>query len=269
MDELETVAEDTISRTPGIIAATPGASADSTFHAHQLSPLNKEDCPNFPPLTVRIEPLDAFTTARRYIQKDATIRGKVAVLNLASDQYRAGGWRTTLCKTQEEALCYSSTLYITLKEKYYPWPNLGQGSDAGIFSPAVVIFKDDLDHSCVDLPVDQRETVAVLTIAAPRRPEVVGGRLLIDSDVKDLQEKIRLAYRMAGHNKQQVLVLGAMGCGVYGCPPRHVAEEMRAILFDQEFVGWFKEVIFAIYPAGRTGQINYDIFKEVFEALES
>lgn len=62
---------------------------------------------------------------------------------------------------------------------------------------------------------------------------------------------------------------GAMGCGVYHCPPRHIAEEMRAILFDEEFVGWFKEVIFAVYQAGRTGQVNYDIFREVFEALES
>ena len=62
---------------------------------------------------------------------------------------------------------------------------------------------------------------------------------------------------------------GAMGCGAYGCPPRDVAEEMKAVLFDEEFSGWFKEVIFAIYPAGRTGQRNYDVFKEVFEALES
>ena len=100
MDELQIIAEDTISRTPEIIAATPGASADSTFHANQLPPLTKDACPNFPPFTVRIEGLDAFTTAREYIQIDPTIRGKVAILNLASDLYRAGGWRDTLCKTQ-------------------------------------------------------------------------------------------------------------------------------------------------------------------------
>jgi hypothetical protein len=100
MDELGIIAEDTISRTPEIIAATPGASADSTFQDRQLPPLNKDNCPNFPPFTVRIEGLDAFTTARKYIQRDPTIRGKVAVLNLASDKYRAGGWRETLCKTQ-------------------------------------------------------------------------------------------------------------------------------------------------------------------------
>jgi len=99
-------------------------------------------------------------------------------------------------------------LYITLKEEYYPWPNLGPGSDAGIYSPAVVIFKDDLDHSCVDLPVDQRETVAVLTVAAPRGPRVLDGRFSNSSDVHDLREKIRLVYRMAGHNGKQALILG-------------------------------------------------------------
>jgi len=222
-----------------------------------------------PSFTVRIEGLDAFTTARRYIQLDPAIKGKVGVLNLASDQYRAGGWRETLCKTQEEALCYSSTLYITLKKEYYPWPNLGSGSDAGIYSPAVVIFKDDLDHTCVDLPVDQRETIAVLTVAAPRLPKVSDDRFINSSDLHDLREKIKLVYRMAGHNGKQVLILGAMGCGAYGCPPRQVAEEMKAVLFDEEFVGWFKEVVFAVYPAGRTGKTNYDVFKQVFEVPES
>ena len=100
MDELEITAEDTIARTPEIIAATPGASAESTFHDRQLPPLNKDDCPNFPPFTVRIEGLDSFTTARKYIRQDPAIREKLAVLNLASDEYRAGGWRMTLCKTQ-------------------------------------------------------------------------------------------------------------------------------------------------------------------------
>lgn len=71
-----------------------------------------------------------------------------------------------------------------------------------------MIFKDDLDNSSVDLPVDQREIVAVLTVAAPRLPEVLDDRLFNSSDVRDLKEKIRLVYRMAGHNGKQVLILG-------------------------------------------------------------
>jgi len=88
MDELKIVAGDTVSRTPEIISTTPGVSADSTVHPQQLPPFEKDACPSSPQFTVR---LDASTTARKYSRQDPTIRGKVAVLNLASGQYRAGG----------------------------------------------------------------------------------------------------------------------------------------------------------------------------------
>ena len=71
-----------------------------------------------------------------------------------------------------------------------------------------MIFKDDLDHDCVDLEVDKRETVAVLTVAAPRGPRISNDKFVKDSDVHDLREKIRLTYRMAGHNGKQVMILG-------------------------------------------------------------
>ena len=72
-----------------------------------------------------------------------------------------------------------------------------------------MIFRDDLDHDCADLSVDKRETVAVLTIAAPRGPRTSNGRFAKASVVQDLREKIKLTYRMAGHNGKQVLILGA------------------------------------------------------------
>lgn len=111
---------------------------------------------------------------------------------------------------QEEALCYSSTLYATLKPSYYPWPNLGPGCIAGVFSPAVVIFKNDLDNDCADLPVDDRKVVSVITVAAPRGSRLTGDRLAFAnaSDLEDLRGKIRLVYRMAAHNGKTSLVLG-------------------------------------------------------------
>ena len=72
-----------------------------------------------------------------------------------------------------------------------------------------MIFRDDLDHDRVDLSVDERETVAVLTIAAPRGPRLSNGIFAKDSVVHDLREKIKLTYRMVGHNGKQVLILGA------------------------------------------------------------
>jgi hypothetical protein len=42
-------------------------------------------------------------------------------------------------------LCYSSTLFATLRQEYYnpSWTNMGLGSDSGIFSLAVKIFQDE------------------------------------------------------------------------------------------------------------------------------
>lgn len=97
-----------------------------------------------------------------------------------------------------------------MKPSYYPWPNLGLGSTAGVYSPAVVIFRDDLDHDCVELPESQRKVVSVITVAAPRCPELTTDGLSFRnaSDLKDLRGKIRLVYRMAAVHKKTSLVLG-------------------------------------------------------------
>lgn len=54
-----------------------------------------------------------------------------------------------------------------------------------------------------------------------------------------------------------------MGSGAYGCPPRAVAEEMKSILLDREFEGWFRNVVFAVYCSKSIGGNNFSVFKEV------
>lgn len=62
------------------------------------------------------------------------------------------------------------------------------------------------------------------------------------------------------------LILGAMGCGAYECPPRVVAEEMRVILAEPEFKGWFRQVVFAVYSKDDRGsESNFEVFSEVFK----
>ncbi|KZT25155.1 hypothetical protein NEOLEDRAFT_368415 [Neolentinus lepideus HHB14362 ss-1] len=265
------IAEDTLARTPEIVAATPGASLDSTFIASQLPPLEPSECPSFPSSKISVINSDSYKAARGIIREEGTAaNGKVAVLNLASDEVRAGGWLYTFWTTQEEALCYSSTLYATLKEEYYPWPNLGPGSVAGVFSPGVVVFKDDLVHDCVDLSGDERAVVSVVTVAAPRSPELTpnGKSLAKEEDRRDFEGKIRLVYRMAARNGQHYMILAAMGCGAYACPPRQVASMMKSILLEPEFKGWFRRVVFAVYSSARNGPGNYGIFKEILDGVD-
>jgi uncharacterized protein (TIGR02452 family) len=129
--------------------------------------------------------------------------------------------------------------------------------------------------------------VSVITVAAPRNPTLTEDQSAFEnaSDLEDLKGKIRLVYRMAAHHGQQYLVLGvfhsvlsfrmcplkytgAMGCGVYGCPPRLVAEEMKAGLLEPEFQGWFRRVVFAVYSKKSNGAGNFDIFQELLEGVE-
>ncbi|KAF2868147.1 hypothetical protein BDV95DRAFT_501061 [Massariosphaeria phaeospora] len=259
------ICEDTIRRTESIVTSTPGGSLASTFIPSQLPPLSKSHAayPNLTLKPIEVHNSDAFVLARTLYPSSS---GEVGVLNLASDRERGGGWRYTLSTTQEEALCYSSTLYATFKQEWYPWPNTGPGSCAGIFSPDVVVFRDSLDNDLVELPAQERHVLAVITVAAPCWPRLTadGKGFVKESDLSDLREKILLVLRMAAGNGVTSLVLGAMGCGAYGCPPGSVAEEMKKALEMEEFGGWFEYVGFAVYAAGPAGRRNLEAFKRVF-----
>ncbi|KAF9020742.1 hypothetical protein BDZ89DRAFT_263113 [Hymenopellis radicata] len=265
------IAKDTISRSEALVArhAPDEASIESQFISEQLPALDAELCPGHASSAVEIVNVDAFTLARRIVAQDTTgtAKGNIVVLNLASDIVRAGGWEGSLTRTQEEALCYSSTLYVTLKEEYYPWANVGPGSVAGVYSPAVLVHRDDLDHNLKELPAQERIICSVLTVAAPRAPKLTEDKenFADPSVLEDLRGKIRLVYRMAAHNHKEYLILGAMGCGAYLCPPRLVATAMRNILLEDEFRGWFRQVVFAVYSKEGNGPGNFAVFQEVFK----
>lgn len=75
-----------------------------------------------------------------------------------------------------------------------------------------MIFKDDLDHDCVELSKEQRRVVSVITVAAPRYPKLTADKegFAKESDLEDLRGKIRLVYRMAAHNNQRYVILGGL-----------------------------------------------------------
>lgn len=263
------ICEDTIKRSEHVTATTPGASLSSALITDTTyAPLSPSD-PTFPALTLQhIEVIDSdtFLCARTLLGPNPSLQNKLAVLNLASDEEPGGGWRYTLSKTQEEALCYSSTLFQTLKREWYPWPNTGEGSVAGIFSPNVAVFKDTLDNECADLVEGERVLVSVVTVAAPRGPKLTSdGQEFKDQNVlEEFRGKIRLVLRCCAREGKTALVLGALGCGAYRCPPKLVAREMKQVLEEEEFGGWFERVVFAVYGAGPVGKRNFEVFRAVF-----
>lgn len=264
------IVEDVISQSAAIASSTPGSSLESYFvslSAGDMPPLYPERRPIIhSPLPPRVVDADTLSATRSLLTSTPYLRNQIAVLNLANDQEPGGGWRYTLSTTQEEALCYSSTLYATLKPEFYPWPNTGPGSAAGIYSPCVVVSRDTLDNDLALLPEQDRFVVTVLTAAAPCRPKLTEDGLSFakQSDLDDLRDKIKWVLRCAAWNGKKGIVLGAWGCGAFGCPPRLVAREMRKALEDEEFTGWFQAVVFAVHGGSVTGRENLMAFREEF-----
>ncbi|KAH8827875.1 hypothetical protein DL96DRAFT_1527695 [Flagelloscypha sp. PMI_526] len=270
--ERQRIAQDTLAQIPHILESYPTKARESYFIDHLLS---LDPCPHRERqlAEVSIHNADAYSVARSLLEQNDAAKGRIAVLNLASDERPAGGWETTLATTQEEALCYSSTLFYTLHQHFYPWPNTGLGSAAAVFSPQVIVFKTGLDEGCVPLSYDKHIAVSVISASAPRNPALVTGpngkETYRDSNVlDDLRAKIRLIYRLAARENKNYLVLGAFGAGAYGNPPQLVAENMRDILLENEFAGYFDQVVFAIKSRKTNSEGSFSVFQTVFKGIK-
>ena len=134
--------------------------AASVFYDSQLPCLDPAQSPNLSYDKVTIEFGDTFVLTRAMRRYRRDWRDKIAVLNCASDAELAGGWKHRAGTTQEDALCYSSTLLPTLEKwkHLYPWRSHcvsredgNEAECAGIFSPAVYMFKDELSKNCKEL----------------------------------------------------------------------------------------------------------------------
>lgn len=196
----------------------------------------------------------------------------VAVLNLASERSAGGGWQKGAL-AQEEALCYRSSLYLSLHKPYYPLSSL-----SAIYTPSVLIIRDAMSrgHSLLttserpaDLPV-----TTVISVAALRYPALTDDskRYKNEGQRAETKRKIRLTLRVAALGGHTKIVLGALGCGVFGNPPKEVADCFLEVFSEKEFQGgWWEDVVFAIMDnakgdqGGKDGNGNYGEFYRVLD----
>lgn len=197
------------------------------------------------------------------------------MLNFASATNPGGGvaWGST---AQEECLCRCSTLYANLivKENWdrFYAPHRQQHNqlynDDCIYTPDVLVFKSDTRFPQM---MDQEDwlQVNVITCAAPNlRPDKDGTERVkvTNSELKELHKKrMRRILTIAASRQNDVVILGAYGCGAFRNPPEVVAEAMKEVV--QEFLHHFKVIEFAVYCSPRDEQ-NYIAFKKVLGELE-
>ncbi len=208
---------------------------------------------------ISLEDADCIEVALRL--KEGESRMRPLVLNLSDDQ-EAGGGIVFGAGAQEESLWRRTALCVTQKQSFYP---LGREA---IYSPGVpVLRRSERDgYRWYDVP-KVLDFVACPGLKMPQwvRTEADPEGDLGETDKEELAERLRLILRIAATKSHDAVILGAMGCGAWGNPPRAVARVFAKVL--PEFQGVFKQIVVAILNTSGRGEIMRafeDVFGEVF-----
>lgn len=255
------------------------ASLSVSYTLEKLPRLDPTLCPGHKPTRIKIVNRDSLTAAIELGRLENAPSGKTnkeipIVMNFANRYHRGGGWLKGDV-AQEEAICFRSTLSMSLENAHYPL-----GANEALYNPNVIVLREEMANGHGVLPEAKRPVVASVTVAAIRGPKVSrfkmadGTEKIVfasDEERRWTKDKMRLTLRIAAQHKRELLVLGAFGCGVFANPPEDAAWCWREVLGEHEFSGgWWKEVWFAIYDPNpnprRKG--NLDIFQSVLGGLE-
>ena len=225
-----------------------------------------------PEITVTAD--DCLDVAHKWVNDGL----EVCVLNMASRRNPGGGVRNG-AGAQEEYLFRCSDYYkflyryapyaeqYSLTRSHYQYPldrNFG-----GIFSSDVTIFREN-ENTGYRL-TEKPWKVNMIAVAGMNSPRLIfeGSEERISSElVEGVKNKIRTIFRIAIDRGQKNLVLGAIGCGAFHNPPKHVAELFREILCEHEFFGAFKKICFAVKKSHTSkGDTNFSTFKNILDGF--
>lgn len=182
---------------------------------------------------------------------------KVLALNFANG-ISAGGGFLHGARAQEECLCRSSSLFLTLEhDPMYaahakrPTPDSTEWS---ILSPEVPVFR--LDDGAI---LDEPYLLSFLTCAAPFAPTVGKAK-----SAELMKLRIHRVLEIAHSYGYDSLVLGAWGCGAFDNDPVATAQHFKEALLG-DYAGAFSTIVFAITdwsPNRRLLGVFRDVFQE-------
>ena len=180
----------------------------------------------------------SFEAAKDYKGK------KVAVLNYANNVHIGGA--PFSAGAQEESLCRCSTLLPCLQamktpfySKHYQMARKHEmdfmGNDDLIYTPNVVVFKSDLRTDPVYpqmLSHDEWYEVNVITCAAPMLFRV---KTLPEHYESAIRSRIKKILDVAAKEHNEVVILGAWGCGAFRNPVEIVAKVFVELVKNYDF----------------------------------
>lgn len=228
------------------------------------------------------EPTRIVVSKKRSFEAASEYKGqKVCVHNFASAS-NPGGGVTRGANAQEECLCRCSSLYFCLNTQdmwnnFYKPHRHAQNplhNDDIIYTPDVTVFKTDTAYPKLMLEKDWYE-VNVITCAAPNlrpRPSNVynsgdgnNAVKITDKELQEIHEKrLRRILDVAVMDGNEVVILGAFGCGAFANKPEVVARAAKKVVAEYGYA--FKVIEFAVYCSPRDER-NYWVFERMLGKL--
>jgi uncharacterized protein (TIGR02452 family) len=189
------------------------------------------------------------------------------VLNLSDNLY-AGGFVRSGSGAQEESLFRRTNYFRSLTQDFYPIL-----SNEAIYSPSISVIKESENMAWKLL--ENNEMLNFIACPALKYPETTIDNheheiMLKNEDVEILKDKIKLIIQTAVDFNHDTIIFGAMGCGAWKNPSKHVAEIFKDVL--KECDGVILNYYFAIietkddidFDIDIDNHSNLDIFTSVF-----
>lgn len=168
-------------------------------------------------------------------------KAKICILNFANAIKPGGGYLHGR-NAQEETLCRQTLLYPTIDGNYMYKFNEGkekEGTDAMIYSPNVLVIRDD-NYTFID---DKYFNFRVNVITSPAIDLRKGKPANYNEKMK---QRIAKIIKLAAFKGNDILILGAFGCGVFVNDPKEVSQFFKEVLIDNNLRNYFSAVIFPI-----------------------
>jgi uncharacterized protein (TIGR02452 family) len=197
---------------------------------------------------------------------DATLRliasgtcSRPLVLNMADD-VRPGGCVAAGGGMQEESLFRRTNLHAHLLPSLYPI-----ACDEAVYSPDVIVCRRGESEGYRLLDPGHMPSIGVVSCPGVAMPALSqdSRSFAHESDREALRAKVRAIFEVAVMHGHDAMVLGALGCGAFGCPPDDVAAVFKEELERASVHGVVREVVFAIL-----GAANNAAFSRVLDGSE-
>ena len=162
----------------------------------------------------------------------ARVRDHDPLIMILADADTPGGNVMAGAGMQEESLFRRTALFSYLRKDANPIADTEALYARGV---PVLCSSSSRTHAFIACP----------GVKMPRVSPTVGRMCTADAEV--LRRKNRLIVQVAATMGHATLVAGALGCGVWGCPARQVAEIFREVHVEHD--GVLEEVHFAVLGA--------------------